>query len=296
MTPKNPGLTGWSGLTFLALAWGSAFIFIAMAVETIAPSLVVFVRLALGAAMLTGWMVLQSKRFPPLSDQRWLWFAALGGFGNTLPFLLIAIGQIETPSGVAGILMGMTPLIIIVAAHFLLANERLNAWKAAGFLTGFTGIVLLTGPSALTGIFSTSFLSQMLILGATFCYATNTILYQRAPQTDPIVFAAASLLMAAVFALPLAVYDLTFGLELSPSLNSMIGVLMLALLPTALAQMVYMGIARRVGASFVALINYTVPVVAALIGAFYGEPLTTLTWIALAVILFGVFIARRPVR
>ena len=54
-----------------------------------------------------------------------------------------------------------------------------------------------------------------------------------------------------------------------------------------------MGIARKVGAAFIALVNYAVPVVAALIGVALGEVLGLTAWAALAVILAGIFIARR---
>lgn len=293
MTPTQPGLKGWGGLAALALLWGGAFAFITVAVETVPPSLVAFGRLLLAAVLLTAWTVHQKRPLPPLRDPRWLWFAGLGLFGNALPFTLIAIGQQETPSGVAGILMGMTPLAIIMAAHFILPNERLTPAKALGFLIGFSGIVLLMGPSALEGLLSTSFLFQALIFGATLCYATNAIMYQAGPETAPTAVAAGSLICAAVLSLPLAVYDLAFGAPIDASFSSILAVIALGVFPTALATIVYMGIARKVGAAFIALVNYAVPVVAALIGVILGEDLGPTAWLALAVILIGIFVARR---
>lgn len=293
MTPEAPGLKGWSGLAALALSWGSAFAFIAIAVETLPPSVVAFGRLALAAILMTIWMLHRGRRLPALVDKRWLWFAALGLFGNTLPFVLIAIGQREVPSGVAGILMGMTPLAIIAAAHFVLPGERLTLAKVAGFLIGFSGIILLVGPSALQGMLSTSFLMQMLIFGATLAYATNAILYQLGPETPPSVVASGSLISAAVLTAPLAIYDLVLGPAITPSLASLGAVAALGVLPTAIATIIYMGIARKVGAGFIALVNYAVPVVAALIGVALGEALAPTAWAALAIILAGIFIARR---
>lgn len=294
MTPQRPGLHGWGGLGVLALTWGSAFAFIAVAVQDLTPSLVAFGRLALAAVILTAFTLHRRRALPPLKDRRWLWFAALGFFGNTLPFTLIAIGQQTVPSGVAGILMGMTPLAIIAAAHFVLAGERLSPTRAAGFLTGFAGIVLLMGPSALEGVVSTDFVGQALIFTATLAYATNAILYQKGPETSPSVVAAASLISAAVLALPLAVWDVAVGnQQAAPGLDAIAAVAALGVLPTALAAMVYMAIARKVGAAFIALVNYAVPVVAALIGVLMGETLGARAWLALAVILAGIFIARR---
>lgn len=296
MTPDKPGLKGWGGLTLLALLWGGAFAFITVGVETLPPSVVAFGRLALAAVLLTVWAVAQKRYLPPLTDRRWLWFAGLGLFGNALPFTLIAIGQQTVPSGVAGILMGMTPLAIIMAAHFVLPGERINAWKGAGFLIGFSGIVLLTGPSALAGMLETDFLAQMLIFAATLAYATNAIMYQRMPETPPITVAAGSLICASVLTVPLVIWDGATGAAMQPSLNSILAVIALGILPTALATIVYMGIARKVGAAFIALINYAVPVVAAIIGLMLGEALGLTAWLALGVILLGIFIARRGTR
>lgn len=296
MTPDKPGLKGWGGLIALALLWGGAFAFITVGVETLPPSVVAFGRLALAAVVLTVWAVAQKRYLPPLTDRRWLWFAGLGLFGNALPFTLIAIGQQTVPSGVAGILMGMTPLAIIMAAHFVLPGERINAWKGAGFLIGFSGIVLLTGPSALAGMLETDFLAQMLIFAATLAYATNAIMYQRMPETPPITVAAGSLICASVLTVPLVIWDGATGAALQPSLNSILAVIALGILPTALATIVYMAIARKVGAAFIALINYAVPVVAAMIGLVLGEAMGLTAWLALGIILLGIFIARRGTR
>ncbi len=293
MTPQNPGVKGWGGLGALAVLWGGAFAIITVAVDSVPPSLVAFGRLTLAAALLTVWTYYQKRPLPPLADRRWLWFAGLGLFGNALPFTLIAIGQQEVPSGVAGILMGMTPLAIIMAAHFVLPNEKLTPSKAAGFLIGFSGIVLLMGPSALEGVLSTSFLYQALIFGGTLCYATNAIMYQAAPETPPTTAAAGALICAAILSLPLAIYDLAGGATVNPSWGSIAAVVALGIFPTALATIVYMGIARKVGAAFIALVNYAVPVVAALLGLVLGEELGLTTWLALSVILLGIFVARR---
>ena len=296
MTQDSPGPKGWGALGLLALVWGSAFAFIAVAVDTLPPSIIVLGRLSLAAVILTVWAFYRRRRFPPLKDVRWLWFLALGLLGNALPFTLIAIGQKTVPSGIAGILMGMMPLTVIAAAHFILPNERLSLRKASGFLIGFSGIVILMGPAALKGMLEADFLAQLLIFIATLSYAANAVTYQASPETPPSVIAAGSMICAAVLSLPVALYDIVAGPAITPSLPSIMAVLALGLLPTALATIVYMGVARKVGASFIALINYMVPVVAAVIGLARGEPMTLTTLIALGVILLGVYVARRKPR
>ena len=293
MTPEKPGLYGWGGLAVLAVVWGSAFAFTRVAVTDLPPSLVAFGRLAVAAIALYAWMVFRRRHLPPLADRRWRWLFALGLFGNALPFTLIAYGQQYVPSGVAGILMGLTPLAIIAGAHFVLPNERLTVWKGAGFLIGFAGIVILTGPSALAGMLNTDFLAQLTILAGTLCYATHAITYQRAPEMAPSMVAAGSMIAATILALPAALFDLAGGTEIGWSAPSVGSVIVLGLLPTGLAGIVYMGIARHVGAAFIATINYIVPIVAAGIGLALGESLCWNAFAALIVILAGIAVARR---
>lgn len=293
MSPERPGLHGWGGLAVLALTWGSAFAFIRVGVETLPPSILAFGRLTIAALALTAWMVHRKRRLPPLVDRAWLWLVALGLFGNALPFTLIAIGQQTVPSGTTGILMGMTPLAIIAAAHFVLPGERLTVWKAAGFVLGFAGIVILTGPAALAGMLEADFLGQLVILAATLCYATHAISYQRMPEMAPSMVAAGSMICAAILAAPLALYDVLTGPPIEPDMPALVSMAVLGLFPTALAGIIYMGIARHVGAAFIAMINYVVPIVAAIIGLALGERLGLNSFLALAVILAGIAIARR---
>lgn len=296
ITPDKPGLYGWGGLTVLALVWGSAFAFISVAVVDLAPSLVAWGRLTLAAFILTGWALFRRRRFPPLRDKRWKWIWALGLFGNALPFTLISIGQQSIPSGIAGILMSMTPLGIIAMAHVFVPNERLNPLKIIGFLIGFSGIIILTGPSALLGMANASFIGQLLVVTAALCYSANAILYQLAPETPPSVIAAASMITASILALPLAVYDMMTGQMGTFSFDALFAVLWLGLFPTALAMIVYMNIARKVGPTFIALVNYFVPIVATITGVFLGEVIGLNGYLALTVILVGIFIARRGQR
>ena len=91
MTSHTPHPTAqdWLGLIALTVLWGSAYAFIKLAVVTMPPATIAFLRIAGAAIVLTGWTVLRGRRLPPLNDKSWLWFAAMGLTGNALPFFLI---------------------------------------------------------------------------------------------------------------------------------------------------------------------------------------------------------------
>lgn len=113
------------------------------------------------------------------------------------------------------------------------------------------------------------------------------------PEMAPSMVAAGSMICAAILAAPLAIHDIATTPDLAPSLASLGSVAVLGLFPTALAGIVYMAIARHVGAAFIAMINYVVPIVAAIIGVALGESLGLNAFLALAVILAGMAIARK---
>src|SRR4051812_23429337 len=131
--------------------WGSAFMFMKIAVATVPPATLVASRLILAAIILYAVMRARGLRLPP-PGRRWLAFIALGVLGNCLPFFLIAWGQQTIDSALAGILISVMPLATMVLAHFFVAGEHLTSRRALGFAIGFAGIVVLMGPAALMGL------------------------------------------------------------------------------------------------------------------------------------------------
>ena len=162
------------------------------------------------------------------------------------------------PSALAGILLAIMPLSTVALAHFF-ANERMTAWKLAGFAVGFAGAVILIGPAALAGLGGPTFLAQLAILGAALSYALNAIMTRRTPRTDPAVL------------------------------------IWLALGPTALATVLYVGLIARAGAGFMSLVNYLVPIVALFTGLAFGEAIGWNAYLGLIIILAGIAIARRQI-
>lgn len=290
-TPGQAGLADWIGLAIMALLWGTAFAFIAFSLEGLPPAGITLVRLALAAALLTAHAYWRGHRLPKLNDPRWPWWVALGFFGNALPFFLIPWAQQELSSGVTGILLAIMPLATVGLAHFF-ASEPMTRMKFAGFLTGFAGVVLLIGPSALAGLGGPVFLAKLAVLTSAFAYAINMILVRRAPATPPALSAAGMLITSAIWAAPLGLW------QLSQSTADFItaawsAVIWLGVGPTAIASVYYMRLIGSAGASFASMVNYLVPVVAVIAGFALGETIGWTSLAGLAVILAGIAIARR---
>lgn len=290
----------WLLFAILVALGGSSFAFIRMAVETAPPAAVATARLWIAAFFLYAVMRQAGRKFPPAvvatGDGRrlhlaWVSLLSVSLVGYAIPFLIFPWAQQHVESGLAGVYMAFMPLsTAALAAAF--AGERLTRLKAAGFLLGFIGVLMLMGPEVLGGAARTSLLAQAGLLLATFCYAVSVILSRRAPPMRPRVFAAATALGGAVLTTPALLFA-----DLDPaswSLRSLLSILVLGIGPTGLAGLIIIILVRRVGAGFMALANYLTPVVAVAIGAAaFGERLAPTTFAALAVILAGVALSRR---
>ncbi len=272
----------------LVALWGTSFMVIAISVDTIDPVSVVFYRLTLGALVLALVVYARGQRIP-MEWRIWGGFLMMAIIGNALPFFLISWGQQEIGSGVAGMIMAIMPLLTMVFAHYLIAGETLNRYKILGFTLGITGIFLLLGPVFRGG--GRELWSGLSIFTAASCYAVNSILIKRLPRINPIVGACGVLIMASLMMLPIW---LTMAPENnSISQHSMLAVIWLGIGPTGIATIVLFLVIDRAGPTFLSTINYLIPVVAFLCGAWLlSEPATWLHFVALTTILSGIGVTR----
>jgi drug/metabolite transporter (DMT)-like permease len=287
-TPKD-----WLLLLALVAMWGSSFMFNRIAVATLPPWTVVAGRIGIAALVLTAIVYALGRRLPPLGRE-WAPFALIAVIGNAVPFYLITWGQQVVESALAGILMAMMPLATIVLAHFLIPGEHLTRQRAAGFAIGFGGIVLLMGPAALAGLGgeTASIVSQMAVLGGALCYALQSVLTRLIIKGDVLVAAAATLLLAGLIVVPVALW-LDRPWLLSPSTASAAAVVWLGVAPTAIATVLYFMLIRSAGPSFMSLVNYLSPGVAVMLGLLVmGEVPGGNAYLGLALILCGIAVTQ----
>ena len=283
----RPTLLNWALLMVLVVLWGTSFMFTAIAVASVDPVAVVFYRLALGAVVLSLVVYARGDSLP-LEWRAWAGFAIMAIAGNALPFFLIAWGQQSVDSGVAGMIMAIMPLLTMVFAHYLVAGETLNRYKLIGFTLGITGVALLLGPVFEGG--GREFQGGLAIFTAAVCYAVNSILIKRLPRFSPMIGACGVLIMASLIMFPIW---LTAPANDAISQDSMFSVIWLGVGPTGIATLVLFAVIDRAGPTFLSTINYLIPAVAFLCGAWLlSEPVTWMHFAALATILGGIGITR----
>ena len=289
----------WLLLLALVAMWGSAFMFTGIAVRDFSPTALVAIRLGIAAVLLTGLVLTRGHGFPR-TRQFWLFSVAMALAGNCVPFWLISFGQQRIDSGLAGILMGIMPLTTMVLAHFFVQGERLNTTKAAGFIVGFGGLVLLIGPEALLELRGqgTEILYQLAVVVGAICYAANAIIARHRPPADPLVAAAGVMLAGSAVMVPIGGAPASAQL-IAAAPAPLAAMLALSIVATAIATVVFLKLVATAGPSFTSFINYLIPVWALLMGMiFLGEAPTPTVLIALVLILSGIALgelgSRRP--
>ncbi len=279
----------------LAGLWGSSFLAIGVAVESYSPETLVFGRMAIGAIILAVVLLIRGSGLS-LGVRGWVIAAVVGFSGNVLPFLLISYAEQEVDTGLAALIMGIAPIVTLAAAPLVHHEESLGLSKILGAVAGFGGVLLLVVPDIAPGNLG-SLLPQVALVCAALCYSFTALFSRRFPHSDPIQMAAASVLAGA---LGMGGYLLIFfEPQTVPELLdvSSLAVVYLGLGPTALAALIYFYLIPRIGAARLSQVNYVVPVVGTLLGIFFlGEHPVWTTWLALPMILTGVYLVTRKER
>jgi drug/metabolite transporter (DMT)-like permease len=282
-------------LGLIALFWGSSFLWIKVSLQSFTPVQIVFVRLALGAAVLTPVALLQGKRFPA-GRRVWahLFIAAL--VGNAVPGTLVAVGAETIDSSVGGVLNATAPLWTVLVAAIAGTDRRMTIVKAVGIATGFAGILLIFTPwQSAAEIASWGALAG---LGAAACYGTSYVYIGRfltGTGLNSVVLSASQLAAgAALTALALPFGGLTMPVWRADAVAAL---LVLGAFGTGAAYLLNYRLVDDVGPTAASISIYLLPVVAIALGYFVlDEPVTTKMIAGTATVLAAVALVNRAPR
>jgi drug/metabolite transporter (DMT)-like permease len=245
---------------------------IKVSLEGLSPAQLVLARLALGAAVLLAVAALRRVGLPR-GRAVWGHLAGAALFGNVLPFLLLSYGEKTASAGIAGVLIGATPLLTLTIAYVALAAERATARKVIGLIAGFLGLVLVVAPWRDAG---GSFAGELACFGAAVSYAISFVYVRKflSPRgLAPLALAAGQLLVAVGLQAAVSPFLQWGAVDLTGRVVA--SIVLLGVLSTGLAYVLYFRLIADLGATTASAVNYVVPIAAVLIGTvFLGEPVT----------------------
>ena len=272
-TAQHMTIKTWALLLLLSLIWGGSFIFNRYALIDFEPLTVVAGRVAIAAVVLHLFLRFRGIAMPG-DRTSWGQWAMMGILNNAIPFTLIVWGQTRIEPGLASILNATTPLFGVVIAHVLTADERLTSNRMAGVGLGIAGVLVLVGPDVI-GTSQNSIAGQIAILGASLAYALGGLWGRRLRRHPAMVNATGQVTCSAIIMLVLAVaierpwkYGDVGG-------SSVMAILGLGLLSTAVGYTLYFRILGSSGATNVMLVTLIIPVSALWLSwLFFSESIT----------------------
>jgi len=271
-------------LVLLALIWGSSFMFIKVAVRTLDPATLILGRIGLAAIVLAVVVPLMVGGRETLVQLRshWRWLAVVGAVNTAVPFWLLSWGETRVDSGVASIIQGSVPIFNALLAFGFFHDQRVTGRRLLGVFVGFAGVVLLVGAQPHGKV-----LGALAVVGMASCYAIGGLLTRKhLAATKPPVVALGTSAVAALLVSPVGVARAPHDL---PSLKVLGCVVILGVVGTALAYLLFFAIIAGAGAGYASLVTYLVPPVALVYATiFLGEHIGAAAFGGLALILGGI--------
>lgn len=276
----------WTLILALAGIWGASYLLIAIGLRDLDPVMIAFLRIALAALVLVPVAALRGA-FAGLG-RRWGLLAMLGAVQAAGPWVLLAFGQEEVSSSLAGILVASTPIFTALLAIRFDQAERARGLRLVGIGVGIVGVAVLLGLDL--GGSSAALLGGLAIVLATLGYAIGGfIVKHRFAAVAPIGTAAGVMLASTVLLAPFAVFSLP---ESAPGLGPIAAVVALGVVGTGIAFVIFYELMTTVGPARTFIVTYLAPAFAVIYGALLlDEEITVVTLVGLALIVGGSYLA-----
>jgi drug/metabolite transporter (DMT)-like permease len=279
----------------LALLWGASYMFIKVAVRGYEPAAMIMFRLIIASFLLSIAFVAQRGLRRAITDIRDLGWQGLGvGVANgAIPFTLIAWGEKHIDSGVAAIANATVPIFVVLLALRWQPSEAVRGARLGGVLLGLVGVGVLAGLHPGGGWWGAA--GTLAVVVASLSYAVGGLWGQRlVSDANGFALATAAMIGATLVLIPFGLAQLP---DQVPGWKETGSVVALAVLGTAVAQILLFRVLRSDGATRLSLVTYLLPVTALFYGVtLLGEPLTVQELVGMALILGGVAFGSGAVR
>jgi drug/metabolite transporter (DMT)-like permease len=283
----------WLGLLILYLVWGSTYLGIAIAVETIPPFLMAAVRFGIAGMVLLGWSLLRARgSFVAPSRREWRDTIIVGTLLLGGGMGMVAFGEQTIPSGIAALLIAMMPVWVAIFGRGFL-GESLPRLAGVGIVVGFVGVAILVGPTIVgsAGALDPLGLAAIIISPISWSLGSLYASHRAILPRQPLVATGAQMLAGGAVLALMAGLSGEFGRfdAAAVSTDSIAAVAYLTVVGSLLAFTAYGWLLRVAPLPLIATYAYVNPVVAVILGAFVRhEPIDPRTLVAGGVIIGAV--------
>lgn len=280
-----------SELTLLAAIWGSSFLFMRWAAPEFGAVPTAALRVAGASLFLLPLLAWRAGRGPALAELRGHWRALLlvGLLNSALPFAMFAYAALSINAGFSSILNATTPMWGAIVAWVWL-GQRLDGSRLLGLALGFGGVLLLAWDKASFKPGGSGF-AILACLAATLSYGLAAASTKKfLSGCSPLAVATGSQLGATLLlAVPAA---LLLPATAAPSGRGWLSIVLLALLCTGVAYILYFRLIRNIGPAQAISVTFLIPVFALLWGWFFlDETVDVAMALSCVVVLLGTALA-----
>jgi drug/metabolite transporter (DMT)-like permease len=279
------GPVEWGLFVTAGLGFGSAFVFIALALDSLSPALITWIRAGAGALAILAFP--QARRSIDRID-RWR-IVLLSLVLVVLPLTLVPISLQWIDSALVGMLGGAMPIIATIISSLLLrTSPRRN--QAIGVALGFVGVMLVSIPAMGQGSTAIAGIGLVLIATGSYALALNMAAPLQRKYGSPTIMARC-LLVSAFITAPFAWLG---GADSVFDWEAILAIVFVGAFSTGLASVALGSLIGRSGAARASIVAYLVPVVAVLLGVLIRDESVNLVESAgIATILLGAWLTSR---
>lgn len=278
-------------LLLLAAIWGASFMFMRVGAPEFGPIVFAALRTGIAAIFLITCLVL-FKETKALKG-RWRDIFVVGALNTAIPFTLFSFATLTLTAGTASVLNATAPMFSAIVAYIWL-KDKLSLSAMFGLVIGFIGVYLLVSDNLHFDIEFTdksvennALLPTLAAMLATLCYGISANYTKKNLSTiKPLALAAGSQISATTMLLPLSLF---FIPETLPSSNAMWSVLLIGVICTGVAYILFFRLIAQLGPAKAISVTYLIPAFGILWGAlFLGETISLMMLLGGGIILFGV--------
>jgi drug/metabolite transporter (DMT)-like permease len=283
----------WVAWGVVCVVWGTTYLGIRIALETIPPAAMAALRWTAGGAIVTAVVWARGERLP--GRAAWPGLALLGllmiGFGNGF----VVYAEQYVPSGLTAVVIATSPFWMVTTEALLPSGERLHTRALLGLVVGFSGIVLLVWPDLRAGGTGAAHFALGLVALQLACvgWAAGSAYSKRHAPSDDVLGATAVQMLFGGGLMAIVATALGEWPALTFSARTATALVYLTLAGSVGAFVAYLYALRHLPVSTVSLYAYVNPVIAVVLGAIVlGEPFTIRVIIAAGLVLCGLAIVR----
>ncbi|MEX3935796.1 DMT family transporter [Paraburkholderia phymatum] len=273
-------------LLFISFAWTGTIVFAKMAVCEVSPLNIVSARLTIAAIFLVCWLRVQKIRLQatPRSSCRTYFFIAT--FGHIVPFLLISWSLISTPASEGSVLLATTPVFSSLVSYLRLRRLP-SIIEIVGVTLGFVGTMYFIKASIIPSVTDLS-LQRLALVASAASFAISGGYAARLPPDANVRSTAAIICWACVIIIPISLVIDPPTANL-PSSHTLIILLLLGTVSTAIAYVSYYKLVSTDGLVFASTHHYLVPAIGVVVDSYiFNETLSLQQLYSVALILAGV--------